>query len=123
MASLPSFYPNATENVKNFQKNYFPHIITEVTNAIKENDVVVVGMHLNPHCSRAVKELNNAGVSHKYLEYGGYFSMWGERLALKMHFQYPTFPQIFVKGVLIGGCDEAVKELQQGTLFNELKKK
>ena len=42
--------------------------------------------------------------------------MWKERLAIKMWSGWPTFPQIFVKGVLIGGNQELEACLKDGTL-------
>ena len=53
-----------------------------------------------PALSQALTE---AGVAFSYLEYGSYFSQWKERLAIKMWSGWPTFPQVFVHGTLVGG--------------------
>ena len=45
-----------------------------------------------------------AGLAYKYLEYGSYLSGWQRRLALKMWTGWPSFPMVFVKGVLVGGA-------------------
>jgi len=55
-------------------------------------------------------------VPHQYLEYGSYLSRWRERLALKMWTGWPTFPMVFVKGVLIGGADDLAKLIASGEL-------
>jgi monothiol glutaredoxin len=97
-------------------------IIDEVEAAIASNDVVVVGMRQNPHPRRARKVLAAAGVAFKYLEYGSYFNTWRRRTALKIWTGWPTFPMIFVKGVLIGGADDVQKLLDSGDLARRLGK-
>src|SRR4051794_31261791 len=75
-------------------------ILHEVQSAIAANAVVVVGMKQNPFPRKACKALDALGTPYKYLEYGSYFGMWRQRLSLKMWSGWPTFPMIFVKGVL-----------------------
>ena len=38
------------------------------------------------------------------------------REGLKTHSNWPTFPQLYVKGELIGGCDIALEMYQSGEL-------
>ena len=91
-------------------------IIDEVEAAVAANDVVVVGMKQNPFPRRARKALGAAGIKFHYLEYGSYFSKWRERLAIKMFSGWPTFPQVFVRGTLIGGEDLTKTALADGSL-------
>jgi glutaredoxin-related protein len=95
-------------------------IIDEVEAAIAKNAVVVVGMKQNPFPRRARKALAEAGVAFAYLEYGSYFSTWRRRTALKIWSGWPTFPMVFVKGVLIGGAAEVKKLLESGELARRL---
>jgi glutaredoxin-related protein len=95
-------------------------IIDEVEAAIAANDVVVVGMKQNPFPRRARKALTAAGIVFNYLEYGSYFSTWRRRTALKIWSGWPTFPMIFVKGVLIGGAGDVQKLLDSGELARRL---
>jgi glutaredoxin-related protein len=95
-------------------------IIDEVEAAIAANDVVIVGMKQNPFPRRARKALTAAGIPFHYLEYGSYFSTWRRRTALKIWSGWPTFPMIFVKGVLVGGADDAQKLLDSGELARRL---
>ena len=95
-------------------------IIEDVEAAIAANDVVVVGMKQNPFPRRARKALTAAGIAFKYLEYGSYFSTWRRRTALKIWSGWPTFPMIFVKGVLIGGAEDVQKLLDSGELARRL---
>lgn len=84
-------------------------IVREVQQAVTENDVVVVGMRHNPHVRRARRALDAAGISHRYLEYGSYASQWRRRNALKMWTGWPTFPIVFVRGVLVGGASDVIR--------------
>jgi monothiol glutaredoxin len=93
-----------------------PEVVREVEEAIRGNAVVVVGMAQNPHVKNVRKALDAAGVPYAYLEYGSYFSKWKERLAIKLWSGWPTFPQVFVRGVLIGGEDLTKTALADGTL-------
>ena len=91
-------------------------IVKEVQDAVAANPVVVVGMGMNPFPKKARKLLGEAGVQYKYLEYGNYLNTWRERNALKMWTGWPTLPQIFVKGTLIGGADDLQKLITSGEL-------
>jgi glutaredoxin-related protein len=96
-------------------------IVQEVQSVVASNDVVVVGMAQNPHPRRARKLLDAHGIPYKYLEYGSYLSGWRRRLALKMWTGWPTFPMIFVKGVLIGGASDLDALVQSGELVGVLR--
>lgn len=91
-------------------------IVEEVQAAIAAHDVVVVGMAQNPYPRRARKALTARGVPFYYLEYGSYLGTWRRRTALKMWTGWPTFPMIFVKGVLIGGASDLERLLESGEL-------
>ena len=95
---------------------YRTEMVKEVEAAIAANAVVVVGMRQNPFPRRARRMLDAAGIPYTYLEYGSYFSEWRRRLALKMWTGWPSFPMVFVKGVLVGGAQDLEKLLQIGEL-------
>ena len=50
------------------------------------------------------------------IEYGSYWSEWRRRLALKMWTGWPTFPMVFVKGVLVGGAQDLERLINSGEL-------
>ncbi len=81
-------------------------IVDEVKAAVAAHAVVVIGMRQNPFPAKARKALEAIGQPFKYLEYGSYFAQWRPRSALKMWTGWPTFPMVFVKGVLVGGASE-----------------
>jgi len=91
-------------------------IVREVEDAVRANRVVVVGMKQNPVVKQARKALAAAGVAHAYLEYGSYFNTWRRRNALKMWTGWPTFPMIFVGGMLVGGAQELDRLIASGEL-------
>ncbi len=91
-------------------------IVKEVMAAVKAHDVVVVGMGMNPFPKKARKLLDDAGQPYHYLEYGNYFNTWRRRNALKLWTGWPTFPMVFVKGVLVGGAKELKALIDNGEL-------
>ena len=97
-------------------------IVREVEAAIAANAVVVVGMRQNPAPRRARRLLDAAKIPYQYLEYGSYLSEWRRRNALKMWTGWPTFPMVFVKGVLVGGADDLEKLTSSGELARILGK-
>ena len=95
-------------------------IVEEVASTVARDPVVVVGMAQNPVVKRARKLLAAEGVTFTYLEYGSYLGKWKERLAIKLWSGWPTFPQVFVRGTLIGGNEETRAALADGS-FKQLR--
>lgn len=102
--------------VRQKMSSWHTDIVSEVAKAASENDVVVVGMAVNPHPKKAKKLLDGLGIQYKYLEYGSYTSQWYPRLALKIWAGWPTFPMVFVKGQLIGGASDLKALAESGEL-------
>ncbi len=98
-------------------------LVREVQAAVAANDVVVVGMKQNPGPKQARKALDAAGIPYKYLEYGSYLGPWRRRNALKMWTGWPTFPMVFVKGVLVGGAADLGKLIASGEIKTMLRGK
>ena len=95
-------------------------IVREVEAAVRAHRVVVVGMKQNPVVKQARKALAAAGIEHSYLEYGSYLNTWRRRNALKMWTGWPTFPMVFVKGMLVGGGHELEQLIASGELARRL---
>lgn len=110
-------HPAVREKIANNQRD----IVEEVQKAIAENDVVVVGMAINPHPKKARRLLEQRGIPFRYLEYGSYLNQWRRRNALKMWTGWPTFPMVFVKGTLVGGAADLAKLAESGELDRMLK--
>ena len=95
-------------------------IVKDVQAAIAANAVVVIGMRQNPMPKKARRLLDAAGIAFRYLEYGSYFAGWRRRNALKLWTGWPTFPMVFVKGVLVGGADDLARLRASGELHKLL---
>jgi monothiol glutaredoxin len=113
-AILPEdkLHPAIRETVANHHRD----LVEEVERAVAANRVVVVGMKQNPFPRRARKALDAAKIPYAYLEYGSYLSDWRRRNALKMWTGWPTFPMVFVDGVLVGGTTEVEALIASGEL-------
>jgi monothiol glutaredoxin len=96
--------------------NLHQQIVRDVQAAIAAHRVVVVGMRQNQVVKSARVALAAAGIDFHYLEYGSYFSEWRRRNALKMWTGWPTFPMVFVDGVLIGGAHDLQRLIDSGEL-------
>lgn len=112
MPSSPAALPIAQARIDAFH----PDVVAEVAAAVAEHPVVVVGMAWNPNCPRALRALRGAGHAVHYLEYGSYLTGWKARLAIKMWSNWPTYPQVFVRGQLLGGADQAEEAVKSGLL-------
>lgn len=97
----------------NFMKDNHSSTVQEVISAIEKNKVVVVGMGQNPVVKKAKKILEEANIPYTYLSYGNYFSKWQQRLAIKLWSGWPTYPQVFIDGKLIGGAADLAKFLKK----------
>ena len=112
------YHPKAAKRIS----ESYSSIIAEISQAIEKNDVVIIGMAQNPHIKQAEKALKKEGVKYKYLEYGSFFSGWKSRWAIKIGSGWPTFPQIFVRGKLLGGASDLEESIASGefqSLINE----
>jgi glutaredoxin-related protein len=110
--SAPKIAPAAAEKMA----SYHAETVRRVQEAVAQGGVVVVGMAQNPHVKKVRTALERAGITFSYLEYGSYFSGWRERLAIKLWSGWPTFPQVFFRGTLIGGEDLTAQALASGDL-------
>jgi monothiol glutaredoxin len=97
-------------------ESFHPKVVRDVQESVRLDRVVVVGMAQNQHVANVRKALDAGGVAYTYLEYGSYFSKWRERLAIKLWSGWPTFPQVFMNGTLIGGEDLTKAALADGSL-------
>jgi len=97
-------------------ESFHADVVRDVDETVRRDRVVVVGMAQNAHVRSVRSALDEAGVTYTYLEYGSYLSKWRERLAIKLWSGWPTFPQVFVSGKLLGGEDLTKAALADGSL-------
>lgn len=102
MSTSPRVHPAAAAKQARFHES----VVAEVAAAVAQHAVVVVGMGWNPNVWRARRLLGEAGVAYHYLGYGNYLWGWRKRLAIKLWSGWPTYPQVFVNGMLVGGASD-----------------
>jgi monothiol glutaredoxin len=95
-------HPQALKTITSFHHQ----AVQEVAQAVAKNEWVIVGMAHNPFVIKARRLLDEKRITYTYLEYGSYFSQWKTRLAIKLWSGWSTYPQVFHKGVLIGGFND-----------------
>jgi len=92
---------------------------------VETNDVVLYmkGTPVFPQCgfsSQAVQILNMLGVKFKGVDVLADPSL---RQGVKDFSNWPTIPQLYIKGEFIGGCDIMREMLQSGELLKTLQTK
>jgi len=102
--------------IRSVVASYHLDTVQAVQAAIAEHRVVIVGMAGNPVVTKAREALLAQRIAYKYLEYGSYFSQWRRRTALKMWTGWPTFPMVFVDGLLVGGYKDLQALIDSGEL-------
>lgn len=100
-------------------------ILNQIQNTIDQNNVVLYmkGTKDFPQCGfsavvvQILKNLNIEFVDINVL------SDMNIRQAIKEFFDWPTIPQLYIKGEFIGGCDIVKEMFQSGELQGLLKDK
>jgi monothiol glutaredoxin len=96
-----------------------------IDNEVKSNDVVVFmkGTPQFPMCGfsgQVVQILDYIGVPYKGINV---LESDDLRQGIKAYAQWPTIPQLYVKGEFVGGCDIIREMFQAGELQSLLKEK
>ena len=98
---------------------------TRIESEVKNNDVVLFmkGTPQFPMCGfsgQVTQILNYLGVPYKGVNV---LEDEGVRQSIKEYSNWPTIPQLYVKGEFIGGCDIVREMFQAGELQNMLAEK
>ncbi len=96
-----------------------------IQNEVKANDVVLFmkGTPQAPMCGfsgQVVQILDHLGVTYKGLDVLASDDL---RQGIKSYSNWPTIPQLYVKGEFVGGCDIIREMFQAGELLSLLKEK
>jgi monothiol glutaredoxin len=96
-----------------------------IDNEVKGNDVVLFmkGTPQSPMCGfsgQVVQILDHLGVSYRGLNVLESDEL---RQGIKSYSNWPTVPQLYVKGEFVGGCDIIREMFQAGELLGLLKEK
>ena len=92
--------------------------LTKIKEQIQNNPILIYmkGTPQNPQCgfsARAVSALNTCGEEFAYINI---LENPDIRQELPKYANWPTFPQLYLKGELIGGCDIILELYQNGEL-------
>jgi monothiol glutaredoxin len=96
-----------------------------IDNEVKSNDVVLFmkGTPQFPMCGfsgQVVQILDHVGVSYKGINVLDSDEI---RTGIKTYSNWPTIPQLYVKGEFVGGCDIVREMFQAGELQDMFKEK
>jgi len=96
---------------------------SRIDSTVKGNDVVLFmkGTPLFPQCgfsSRAVAILEHLGVTYESVDV---LQDQGVRQGIKEYSDWPTIPQLYVKGEFVGGSDIMMEMYESGELGQLLK--
>ena len=100
-------------------------VFDQIESEIKANDVVLFmkGTPVMPQCgfsAAVVQALSNLGVKFKGVDVLADMKI---RDGIKQYSNWPTIPQLYVKGEFVGGCDIIREMFQAGELQQTLKDK
>lgn len=98
-------------------------VMERIDQAVKNNPVVIFmkGTPRMPQCgfsSRAAQALMQCGEEFAYVNVLADPEIFQN---LPRYADWPTFPQIYIDGELVGGCDITVEMLQNGELATAVK--
>ncbi|MDP4823068.1 MAG: Grx4 family monothiol glutaredoxin [Aestuariivirgaceae bacterium] len=93
-------------------------VLKQIDAEVKSSDVVLFlkGTPESPMCGfsgRVVQILNHVGIPYKGVNV---LDDEGIRQGIKDYANWPTIPQLYVKGEFIGGCDIVTEMFQSGEL-------
>lgn len=100
-------------------------IQTSIDNAVKGNDVLLFmkGTPTFPQCgfsSVVVQVLDYLGVEYQAVNV---LEDQGVREGIKTYSNWPTIPQLYVKGEFVGGCDIVKEMFEAGELKDFMSEK
>lgn len=92
--------------------------LERIKKQVEENPIIIYmkGSPEFPQCgfsARAIQALNACGAPYAYINI---FEDEEIYRALPKFANWPTFPQLYVKGELVGGCDITLDLFQSGEL-------
>jgi len=101
-----------------FQRERMMDVLERIKQQVTDNPIILYmkGTPDFPQCgfsARTIQALNGCGVEYAYVNIYEDEEVYR---ALPKFANWPTFPQLYVKGELVGGCDIALDLYQSGDL-------
>lgn len=99
-------------------------ILTRIKQAIEDNTIIIFmkGTPEQPQCgfsAQTVQALKACGEPFGFIDV---LANPDVRETLPSYANWPTFPQVYIKGELVGGCDIVTQLYQSGELQEMIKK-
>ncbi|WMY97449.1 MAG: Grx4 family monothiol glutaredoxin [Arsenophonus sp.] len=111
------------KNLKN-EKNNNEKIIKKIKKQIKDNPILLYmkGNPQFPNCGFSAKAVEILTACNKRFAYIDILQETDIRRELPKYANWPTFPQLWINGELIGGCDIMIDMYQKNELQKILNK-
>ncbi len=99
-------------------------IMDTIKDQIESNDILLYmkGTPQAPQCGFSAKTVQALMACGERFAYVNILDNPDVRENLKVYSNWPTFPQLYVKGELIGGCDIVLEMYESGELKEVVKK-
>jgi monothiol glutaredoxin len=93
-------------------------VLESIKIVIEENDVVIFmkGSPDAPQCGFSMRTSEALKACNAEFAYVDVLAEPDVRSNLPQYSNWPTFPQVFVKGEFVGGCDIVMEMFQKGEL-------
>lgn len=99
-------------------------IMDTIKEQIEGNDILLYmkGTPQAPQCGFSAKTVQSLMACGERFAYVNILENSDVRENLKVYSNWPTFPQLYVKGELVGGCDIVLEMYESGELKELVKK-
>ncbi|MCK5432599.1 MAG: Grx4 family monothiol glutaredoxin [Gammaproteobacteria bacterium] len=93
-------------------------VLESIKTVIEENDVIIFmkGSPDAPQCGFSMRTSEALKACNAEFAYVDVLAEPDVRSNLPQYSNWPTFPQVFVKGEFVGGCDIVMEMFQKGEL-------
>lgn len=99
-------------------------VMDTIKEQIEGNDILLYmkGTPQAPQCGFSAKTVQSLMACGERFAYVNILENSDVREGLKVYSNWPTFPQLYVKGELVGGCDIVLEMYESGELKELVKK-
>jgi monothiol glutaredoxin len=99
-------------------------IMDTIKEQLESNDILLYmkGTPQAPQCGFSAKTVQSLMACGERFAYVNILENSDVRENLKVYSNWPTFPQLYVKGELVGGCDIVLEMYESGELKELVKK-
>lgn len=98
-------------------------VIETIKGQLEGNPIILYmkGSPQNPQCGFSARTVQSLMACGERFAYVNILDNPEVREALKVHSNWPTYPQLYIKGELVGGCDIVTEMFESGELQKLIK--